>query len=170
MYSVVIMGVAGCGKSSVGQRLASTLRLPLIEGDAFHPKQNVEKMRNGQALSDADRADWLSALGLELSTYPAGAVLTCSALRRSYRDSLRKHSPGLCFVFLDINPETALLRVTARAGEHLFPPSLVSSQFATLESPVGEPRVLRIDAALPIETITSTTTQWLDTAFAKDTV
>lgn len=162
MKSVVMMGVAGCGKSSAGQALAGTLGLPLIEGDEFHSASNLDKMRQGLALTDADRADWLSALGLALAQQPHGAVLTCSALKRSYRDRLRAWVPDLHFVFLDINPDTAHQRVTARAGEHLFPPSLVDSQFATLESPVGEPGVLRVDATQPLDQLSLVVADWLN--------
>lgn len=162
MKSVVMMGVAGCGKSSAGQALASSLGLPLIEGDEFHSASNLDKMRQGLALTDADRADWLSALGLALAQQNKGAVLTCSALKRAYRDRLRTWVPDLHFVFLDIDPGTAHRRVTARAGEHLFPPSLVDSQFATLESPVGEPGVLRVDATRPLDELGLVVADWLN--------
>lgn len=161
MNSVVMMGVAGCGKSSAGQALAQGLGLPLIEGDEYHSSGNLDKMRRGLPLTDADRAQWLAALAQALTKHPAGAVLTCSALKRAYRDRLRDGAPGLRFVFLDIDPQTAHLRVTARAGEHLFPPSLVESQFATLESPVGEPGVLRVDATLPLAGLSHLVIQWL---------
>ena len=156
-----MMGVAGCGKSSAGQALAQTLGLPLIEGDEFHPERNLEKMRQGMPLSDTDRAEWLSALGRALEQHPGGAVLTCSALKASYRDRLRAHAPGLRFVFLEIDPQTAHQRVTARVGAHLFPPSLVTSQFATLESPVGEPGVLPVNATQPLTALTDTVARWL---------
>ena len=168
MKSVVMMGVAGCGKSSAGQALASTMGLPLIEGDEFHPASNLDKMRRGLALTDADRADWLSALGLALAQQPSGAVLTCSALKRAYRDRLRAQVPGLHFVFLDIDPHTAHHRVTARAGAHPFPPSLVDSQFATLESPVGEAGVLRVDATQALSPMTETIARWLNDEANKD--
>src|SRR4051812_48526041 len=93
---IVVMGVAGCGKSAVGQLLADALALPLIEGDAFHPQGNIDKMRQGLPLTDADRADWLRRLGTELAQHAGGAVLTCSALKASYRDALRAAVPGLC--------------------------------------------------------------------------
>lgn len=163
MKSVVMMGVAGCGKSSVGQSVAHALGLPLIEGDDYHPANNIDKMRQGLPLTDADRADWLSALGQALEQHSSGAVLTCSALKRNYRDRLRAHAPGLRFVFLDIDLPTALRRVTARSAQHLFPPSLVNSQFATLESPVGEPGVLRVDATLSPPALSETIAHWLST-------
>ncbi|WP_394757500.1 gluconokinase [Rhodoferax sp.] len=168
MKSVVMMGVAGCGKSSAGQALARTLGLPLIEGDEFHPASNLDKMREGLALTDADRADWLSTLGLTLAQQEHGAVLTCSALKRAYRDRLRAQVPGLHFVFLDIDPHTAHQRVTARAGAHLFPASLVDSQFATLESPVGEAGVLRVDATQALSSMTETVARWLSDESNKD--
>ncbi len=168
MNSIVMMGVAGCGKSSAGRALASTVGLPLIEGDEFHPASNLDKMRQGLALTDTDRADWLSALGLALAQHESGAVLTCSALKRAYRDRLRAQVPSLLFVFLDIDPATAHQRVTARAGAHLFPPSLVDSQFATLESPVGEAGVLRIDATQSLSRMTETIARWLTDESNKD--
>ncbi|RYY48956.1 MAG: gluconokinase, partial [Comamonadaceae bacterium] len=95
---VVVMGVAGCGKSLAGTLLAERLELPLVEGDDFHPAANIEKMRQGIALEDADRTEWLQQLARQLQAQPAGAVLTCSALKRSYRDILRGAVPDLRFV------------------------------------------------------------------------
>jgi len=158
---VVVMGVAGCGKSAIGQRIAHLLGLPLIEGDEFHPPRNIEKMRQGLALDDQDRAGWLEQLGLELMRHPGGAVLTCSALKRAYRDSLRAAAPGLRFVHLHLSQEQALQRVAGR-GNHFYPPSLVASQFEALEDPAAEPGVLVVDAALPEEQVARHAAQWLD--------
>ncbi|RZI72623.1 MAG: gluconokinase [Variovorax sp.] len=144
------MGVSGCGKSSLGAALAAGMGLPLIEGDDFHPPANVEKMRSGVALTDDDRAGWLDSLGTELAARPLGAVLTCSALKRAYRDRLRADVPGLRFVFMELTRQEAERRVAERAAQHMFPASLVASQFATLESPVGEPGVLAVDATAPL--------------------
>ncbi|MBK0394723.1 gluconokinase [Ramlibacter sp. CrO1] len=146
------MGVAGCGKSEVGARLASALGLPLVEGDTFHPATNVEKMRAGIPLDDADRAGWLQSLADELGARRGGAVLTCSALKRSYRDILRTGSPSLAFVHLRLSPEQARERVASRPG-HFYPPTLVDSQFAALEDPAGEPRVVTVNAALPLDAV-----------------
>jgi gluconokinase len=168
MKSIVMMGVAGCGKSSAGLMLAQTLGLPLIEGDEFHPQCNLEKMRQGLPLADEDRVEWLNTLGQALAQHPNGAVLTCSSLKLAYRDRLRSYVPNLCFVFLDIDPETALQRVTARAGEHLFPPSLVTSQFAALESPIGEQGVFRVDATQPLGKLAPFITAWLNTSLQKE--
>ena len=161
MKSVVVMGVAGCGKSSVGQALAQSLKLPLIEGDDFHSERNLDKMRRGLALTDADRADWLTALGQALEQHKTGVVLTCSALKRAYRERLRRHARGLRFVFLEIDPDSAHQRVTQRASAHLFPASLVQSQFATLESPVGEPGVLCVDATKSLAHLNKIIKDWL---------
>jgi len=147
---IVVMGVSGCGKSSLGQALAATLGLPLIEGDDFHAPASVAKMRAGIALKDADRAGWLDRLGDELASRGQGAVLTCSALKRAYRDRLRAAAPGLHFVFMVLTHEEAERRVAERAAAHMFPASLVADQFATLESPQDEPCVLAVDATAPL--------------------
>jgi gluconokinase len=157
---VVIMGVAGCGKSAVGHRIAQGLGLPLIEGDEFHPAANIEKMRQGLPLDDEDRAGWLQRLGQELAGHSGGAVLSCSALKRSYRDSLRAAVPNLRFVHLALSQEEALKRVAGRDG-HFYPPSLVASQFQALEEPGAEPGVLVIDACLPLDEVASWAMVWL---------
>jgi len=160
MNSLVFMGVAGCGKSSLGSAAASALGLPLIEGDDFHSDKSKQLMRSGVPLTDALRAGWLETLGGELSARPDGAVLTCSALKRAYREVLRRHSPGLRFVFLEISRDEAMRRVASRAGAHLFPTTLVDSQFATLESPVGEARVLPVDATAPLPDLVAQVVAW----------
>lgn len=157
---VVVMGVAGCGKSAVGQRIAQATGLPLIEGDEFHPPANIEKMRRAIPLQDEDRAGWLDRLGLELQRRPGGAVLTCSALKRSYRDRLRAFVPGLRFVHLALTQEQALQRVAARDG-HFYPPSLVASQFEALQDPAGEAGVLPVDATRPLEAVAAQAVAWL---------
>ncbi|TFZ07578.1 gluconokinase [Ramlibacter henchirensis] len=149
---VVVMGVAGCGKSAVGARLAQALGLPLVEGDSFHPAANIEKMSRGLPLDDSDRAGWLDTLGRELASRPHGAVLTCSALKRAYRERLRAAAPGLRFVHLALTPQQALERVASRK-DHFYPPSLVDSQFAALQDPAGEPGVVVVDASLPLDEV-----------------
>lgn len=155
------MGVSGCGKSSLGAALARDCALPLIEGDDFHSAGNVSKMRAGIPLTDADRAGWLATLGEELAGHREGAVLTCSALKRDYRERLRAAVPGLRFVFMALTPEEAERRVAARAGAHMFPASLVANQFATLESPVGEAGVLAVDATAPLPALVAQVRAWL---------
>jgi gluconokinase len=160
---LVVMGVSGCGKSSLGAALAVGFGLPLIEGDDFHPPANVEKMSRGIALTDVDRVGWLATLGRTLADAPQGAVLTCSALKRSYRDQLRAAVPGLRFIFMEIDRAEAERRVAARAGagEHMFPASLVANQFATLESPVGEAGVLAVDATAQLGVLIGRVKAWL---------
>lgn len=157
---LVVMGVAGCGKSSLGQHSAAALGLPLLEGDDFHPAANVAKMRSGVALSDDDRAAWLDTLASELARRPEGVVLTCSALKRRYRDRLRAAAPGLRFVFLQLTPEQARDRVASRPG-HVFPVSLVDSQFHALEDPRGEAGVLPLDAMRPLPDLVQAVAHWL---------
>ncbi len=163
---LVVMGVAGCGKSSLGLALAQAEGLPLIEGDDHHSPTSREKMRKGVALTDADREGWLVTLGELLQAHPAGAVLTCSALKQAYRDRLRKACPALRFVFLEIDRTSAGQRVAARAGTHFFSSALVDSQFATLESPVGEAGVLRLDALADLTTLQQQASAWLATTEA----
>ncbi|MDA7415769.1 gluconokinase [Xenophilus arseniciresistens] len=148
---MVVMGVSGCGKSSLGRALAQQRGVALIEGDDFHSEQSVAKMRAGTPLQDADRAQWLRVLGEQLAAHPQGVVLSCSALKKAYRAQLRAAAPGLRFVFLQITPEEALRRVSARASAHMFPASLVASQFEALESPEGEPGVFTVSATAPTE-------------------
>lgn len=158
---VVVMGVAGCGKSSLGEALARAERLPLIEGDDHHSPASRDKMRRGIPLADADRHGWLGILGALLQAQPQGAVLTCSALKKSYRERLRSACAGLRFIFLEIDRRHAAERVAARAGAHFFSTSLVDNQFDTLESPVGEPGVLRLDALLPVATLQQQASAWI---------
>lgn len=154
------MGIAGSGKSTLGAAVAERMSWPMIEGDDFHSDENKARMRAGVPLTDADRLGWLRSLARELRRRPDGAVLTCSALKRAYRDLLRAASPGLAFVFLDITQEEALRRVRAR-GQHFFSPELMRSQFETLEAPVNEPGVLRVDAGLPLQNLADQTVEWL---------
>ena len=160
-HQIVIMGVAGCGKSSLATLVAQTQGLSLIEGDDFHSADSRAKMSQGIALTDADRDGWLNRLGTELCQHPGGAVLSCSALKRQYRERLRAAAPGLRFVFLEIGREQAQQRVTARAPQHFFSTSLVDSQFATLESPIGETRVLRLDATAALPQLQAEVAAWL---------
>ena len=158
--SLVIMGVAGCGKSTLAALLAQALGLQLVEGDDHHPEHNRQKMQAGIPLTDEDRAGWLDRLAQSLRDDPDGLVVTCSALRRLYRDRLRAAVPDLRFVYLDIDPEEALRRVSSR-GAHFFGPGLVESQFATLESPAGEPGVLCLRAIESPKQLAEQVSAWL---------
>lgn len=167
LTALVIMGVAGCGKSSLAATLAQAHQWPWIEGDAHHSPENRAKMQQGIALTDADRAGWLAELGQLLAQHTQTAsaaplILTCSALKRSYRAYLRAAAPAVRFVFLDVAREEAQARVAARALQHFFSASLVDSQFETLESPVGEAGVLRLDASLTLDELHQQVLNWLE--------
>jgi gluconokinase len=131
----VVMGVSGCGKSSIGLQLATALGVPYLEGDTFHSYANVAKMTAGVALTDADRSDWLQALHGEIHAAReknAGLVLSCSSLKRRYRDLLRSADPQLKFAHLAGPRELIEARMAARP-DHYMPTSLLDSQFAALE-------------------------------------
>src|SRR5437016_2806446 len=130
MTSLVVMGVAGCGKSSLGRAVAAARGLSVVEGDDFHDEANREKMSRGIPLNDADREAWLERLVHQLQLQPDGVVVTCSALKRAYRDRLRTAAGSLRFVFMDIARDQAHVRVALRASTHFFSPTLVDSQFA----------------------------------------
>ena len=160
--AVVVMGVAGCGKTSVAKALAQRIGGHYIEGDTFHPSANVEKMSRGVALTDADRAGWLDSLASELLRVAAlgeRPVLACSALKRRYRERLRTAVPSLGFVFLDIPRQQALSRIGSRAG-HFMPTSLVDSQFADLEQPVDEDKTLTLAATATVDAIVERAAHW----------
>lgn len=163
MTSLVVMGVSGCGKSRVGAAIAEGLGLPLIEGDEFHSDANRALMQQGIPLTDANRADWLDRLGEELALRPGGAVLTCSALKASYRDRLRAASPGLRFAWLDLDAASAEARVAQRPS-HFFPAGLVATQFEALEPPSNEPGVLRLDALAAPEALAGQAVRWMAAA------
>ncbi|APW37435.1 hypothetical protein RD110_09735 [Rhodoferax koreense] len=157
---LLVMGVSGCGKSTLAARLAQGLGASLIEGDDHHPAANVDKMRRGIALEDADRLPWLGVLGALLAASTGPAVLTCSALKKSYRDRLRAAVPGLRIVFIELDLEEATRRLAARK-DHFFNPRLVASQFMALESPVGEEGVFRVSAMLPQPEQARAVAHWL---------
>lgn len=153
------MGVAGCGKSTLAAALAERLGDDWLEGDLFHSDSSRRKMAQGEPLTDQDRASWLASLCEQLQQRP-GLLVTCSALKRAYRDQLRQASPGLRFVFLDIDRAEASRRVSTR-GSHFFAVSLIDSQFQTLETPVGEAGVIRLDGLKPIAELTAEVLDWL---------
>jgi gluconokinase len=145
--SLVVMGVSGCGKSTVGRRLAASLGRPFVEGDEFHAPENVEKMRAGIALADADREGWLRSLSAVLARARVdgtGAVLACSALKRRYRDMLRQGDPDLLLVFLHGRRDALAARLQSRR-DHYMPASLLDSQLAALEPPGDDERALAFD-------------------------
>ncbi len=148
MTTIVVMGVAGCGKSTFGQALAKELAVPWIEGDDFHSSEAKAKMAAGTPLDDADRVGWLQTLSALISENSSGCVIGCSALKRSYRDVLREagdETAKVKFAYLRLTREEAQRRVSSRAG-HFFSDTLVESQFATLEDPGNESNVIVLDA------------------------
>lgn len=143
----VVMGITGSGKSTVGARLAKALGVDFVEGDDYHPPENIRRMAAGIPLTDDDRADWLRALAARLreaSETGAGLVVTCSALKRSYRDRLRAAAPEVQFVYLQGSRELIAERVAERRG-HFMPASLLDSQLATLEEPGSDEPVWTCD-------------------------
>lgn len=176
------MGVSGCGKTSVAQGLAAALGYAFLEGDQLHPQANIDKMSKGVALTDDDRWPWLDRIGARLRVadrpHPAaaeaqaatqavnGIVVSCSALKRAYRDRLRAAAgEGLSFVYLEGSRALLLARMKARTG-HFMPASLLDSQFATLEDPTGEPGVVTVGIEAPLDIIVATSLdrlrgQWL---------
>jgi gluconokinase len=140
---ILVMGIAGSGKSTVAGALAAALDFELIEGDDFHPVENVQKMAQSIPLTDADRGPWLAALRRAMDAVRArggSAVVACSALKRAYRDLLLEG--GVRLVYLKVSAPVAQARLAARAG-HFFSPALLQSQLDTLEEPEG---ALTVDA------------------------
>ena len=161
---VVVMGVAGIGKTTVGERLAARLGVPFVEGDRFHPPANIAKMSQGRPLDDADRRPWLEALAAELDRVRragTGVVLACSALRVTYRAILRGGHDDVAFVFLDGTPDLVESRLAARRG-HFMPPALLASQFAALEAPDGGEHAIRVDVAAAPDAIVESLVQQIE--------
>ena len=161
--ALVVMGVSGCGKTAVGTALADAIAARYIEGDRLHPPQNVERMARGEPLTDELRAGWLDAVGQAVRAAVLGnegAVAACSALKRIYRDRLRRSEPSIVFVHLVISREEAFKRVANRQG-HYMPASLVDSQFATLEPPAADEKAFSINAERPVEEIVAAVMEFL---------
>ncbi|MFD0361462.1 gluconokinase [Nocardia sp. GCM10030253] len=143
---VVVMGVSGCGKSTVGRLLAETLHVEYAEGDDFHPEQNIAKMAAGVPLTDADRAPWLDIVAGWLARRQGrGGVVSCSALQHSYRDRLRAAAPEVFFVHLAASRDELAHRMASRRG-HFMPSSLLDSQLAALEPLSADERGIMVDA------------------------
>src|SRR5262249_24309186 len=150
---IVVMGVAGSGKSTVGAALAQSLRVPFADADDFHPPANIAKMTAGHPLDDDDRYPWLEAIGQWLAEHCGdGGVMSCSALNRQYRDQLRRHCPAVEFLPLSGTPEVIAKRQASRPG-HFMPASLLTSQFATLEPLRPDERGIAIDVDQNIDSI-----------------
>ncbi|MCX3063806.1 gluconokinase [Streptomyces beihaiensis] len=146
-HVVVVMGVAGTGKTTIGPLLADRLGVPYAEGDDFHPEANIAKMTAGTALTDDDRWPWLDAIGRWAHGRAGlGGVVSCSALKRSYRDRLRAEAPGVVFVHLTGDRALIEERMSRRQG-HFMPTALLDSQFATLQPLTADEAGVDVDVA-----------------------
>jgi gluconokinase len=150
---IVVMGVAGSGKTTIASGLAEKLGVPFVEGDSLHPAANVKKMASGIPLTDEDRWPWLEAIGERMEVERVtghGVVVSCSALRHVYRDCLRKKVNGkVHFILLDGSRELITDRMKQRKG-HFMPPALLDSQFATLEKPTPDEHAVILDISHPV--------------------
>lgn len=150
---VVVMGVSGTGKTSVGVEVARRLGRVYVEGDDLHPPANLAKMSAGTPLDDADRAPWLSALAAVVADHHAtgvDSVLTCSALRRAYRDVLRSGAPAGSVSFVHLTAPTEVLRARMEGRSHFMPASLLESQLATLEPLAADEEGMVVDVSPPL--------------------
>ena len=149
MRPLVVMGVSGSGKSTVGAAIAQRFRVPFADADDLHPSANIAKMSRGEALNDEDRFPWLALVGEWLAVYEDGGVMSCSALKRKYRDQIRHHAPHVQFLLLEGTRDVIAARQAARPG-HFMPASLLTSQFATLEplAPDEDGIVLDVDQSV----------------------
>lgn len=152
MPPIVVMGVSGSGKSTVGAALAQRLTVPFADADTFHPDANIAKMAAGNPLSDEDRYPWLEAIGEWLARHRDGGVMSCSALKRKYRDQLRAHCPQVEFLHLSGSPEVIARRQAARRG-HFMPASLLKSQLDTLEPLGPDERGVTVDVGEPVDAV-----------------
>ena len=146
------MGASGSGKSTVGAALAQRLRVPFVDADALHPPANIAKMTAGEPLDDGDRCPWLEKVGEWLAGHRDGGVVSCSALKRKYRDQLRAHCPRVGFLYLSASPELIAARLAARSG-HFMPAALLQSQLDALEPLGADEAGVTIDARQDIDTI-----------------
>lgn len=147
----VVMGVSGCGKSSVGAAVAARLGISYIDGDDLHPPENIAKMSRGEPLTDSDRSPWLIRVGERLAAFKGPVVIGCSALKRTYRDIIRdKAGEPVCFLHLEGSRETLLERMAKRSG-HFMPVSLLDSQLDTLEPPGLDETEITADIDQPFD-------------------
>ncbi|WAJ29946.1 gluconokinase [Antarcticirhabdus aurantiaca] len=155
MPNYVVMGVAGCGKSSVGTAFAARIGAVFLDGDDLHGEANIAKMARGEPLSDADRHPWLDRVGAALRAGSGSTVIGCSALKRSYRDRIRAAAGGpVVFVHLDGSRELIGARMAARTG-HFMPTSLLDSQFAALERPTDDENAWIASIDQPLDDLVS---------------
>jgi gluconokinase len=151
----VIMGVSGAGKTTVGRALAQRLGWRFVDGDGLHPPENVAKMAAGRPLDDADRAPWLAAIAAQIDTWRRqrkAGILTCSALKRRYRDAVRAGRRDVRLIYLDGGRGLIASRLRGRRG-HFMPPALLDSQFAALEPPGPDEQAIAVAVDRPVEAI-----------------
>jgi gluconokinase len=149
---IVVMGVSGSGKSTVGAAFAQRIGVPFADADDLHPPANIAKMTAGHPLDDDDRYPWLETIGEWLAEHGDGGVMSCSALKRKYRDQLRRHCPEVTFVYLIGSPEVIARRQASRPG-HFMPASLLASQFATLEPLEPDEHGITVDVDDSIDSV-----------------
>jgi len=155
IHALIVMGVAGSGKTTIAEALAKRIEWPFKDGDSFHPASNVEKMRNGHPLTDEDRWPWLRAIAAEIdrtSDAREHVVIACSALKRAYRDILIGKRHNVRLIYLKGSRDLIGERLRARRG-HFMPPQLLDSQFATLEEPREDEKAIVVDIAPAVEAI-----------------
>lgn len=166
---VVVMGVSGSGKSSIGEMVGHALDIPYVDGDCYHPQANIDKMSRGEPLDDEDRSDWLDKLSHLIREYRVqgkSALVGCSALKKKYRDQLRAGDPHLIFLFLDGSFDVILARMQRR--RHFFTTDMLSSQFKTLEVPGADEAVVRINIGEDFADVINHATDELRVRFQQD--
>jgi len=160
---LVVMGVSGAGKTTVGELIAAGLGWPFVDGDDLQPKANIDKMHGGTPLTDADRAPWLAAIGAWIDARAEASepgVVACSALKRTYRDTLRQERPQVRIVYLRGSKAQIAERLAHRES-HFWPAKLLDSQFADLEEPTSDERVIVVDIAETPEAVANAVIQQL---------
>lgn len=161
-YVIVVMGVSGSGKTTVGRALAARLAVDYADADDFHPPANIAKMARGEPLDDDDRRPWLAGIARWLANHlNSGGVASCSALHRHYRDRLRADAPQVAFVHLAGPPDLVAARVAAR-NNHFMPASLVLSQYESLEPLASDELGLTLRLDLPVDQLVADAVEWLD--------
>ena len=160
---IVVGGVAGCGKSTLAAALAAALGVNFRDGDELHPDANKTKMAAGQPLTDADRAPWLAACAAQLAAWAAageGGVISASALKRAYRDTLYAAHPRVRYVLISITPELATARANARP-DHFWPAGLTATQFTILEAPAPDEPAMSVEALWPTARQVAAVAEWV---------
>ncbi|MCL1047158.1 gluconokinase [Shewanella electrodiphila] len=159
--TIIVMGVCACGKSTVGEKLATRLNAKFIDGDDLHPRANIQKMARGEPLNDDDRAPWLERVRVaaySIESKNETAIIVCSALKQQYRDTIRNGNQQVAFLYLEGSYELILARMQARSG-HFMKQNMVDSQFSTLESPSQEALVVTVNIDNTIENIVTAATE-----------